>query len=181
MPYAAVPASPRSAFVTSMGWISFALGVAGVAAGVLQAAMLATMPPLRTLLGGLPGPGTALPPALAWMLDHAQALNAASLLLSAAFAWVSWELVQRRERGRIGFIAFLVLGALLGFAGVAGCLRLPEQIAAAGAGMGGDDPLAAGLQSALRAAAWLAAALIAGLHASIVWLLCRPAIRAEFR
>ena len=84
-----------------MGWISFALGVMGAASGVLQAVMLAGMPPLRTMLGAAFGPeGIAVPPALAWMLDHMQALNAASLLLSAAFAWVSWELVQRRERGR---------------------------------------------------------------------------------
>lgn len=165
-----------------MGWISFTLGVMGVASGVLQAALLATMPPLRTLLGAALGPeGVPMPPALAWMFDHAQALNAASLLLSAVFAWVSWELVQRRERGRLGFIAFLALGALLGFAGVAWYLRLLDDMAAGMAGLGGDAPLAAGMPSALRATAWLAAVLIAGLHAGIAGWLCRPAVRAEFR
>ena len=122
-----------------------------------------------------------MPSALAWMFDHAQALNAASLLLSAAFTWVSWELVQRRERGRRGFIGFLVLGALLGFVGVLWYLRLLDDMHAGMAGLGSDDPLAVGLQSALRATAWLAAVLIAGLHAGIAWMLCRPAIRAEFR
>ena len=165
-----------------MGWISFALGVMGAASGVLQAVMLAAMPPLRTMLGAAFGPeGIAVPPALAWMLDHMQALNAASLLLSAAFAWVSWELVQRRERGRRGFIGFLVLGALLGFVGVLWYLRLLDDMRAGMAGLGSDDPLAAGMQSALRATAWLAAVLIAGLHAGIAWWLCRPAVRAEFR
>ena len=182
MPHAVTPVASRSASVTTMGWVSFALGVMGVASGVLQAILLAAMPPLRTLFGAALGPdGMAMPSALAWMFDHMQALNAVSLLLSAAFARVSWDLVQRRERGRRGFIGFLALGALLGFAGVAWYLRLLDDMRAGMAGLGSDDPLAAGMQSALRAMAWLAAGLIAGLHAGIAWWLCRPAVRAEFR
>lgn len=169
--------SPRagSSFVTVMAWISIALGALGAISGLMQAAML-PMLPIDTMLQPLDEAGMALPPALAWMFGHLQLLNFLSLLSSALFAWVSWGLLKRREWGRLGFIAFLVLGALAGIAGAAWFGHVFDGLG------GGDnvDPLLQSLQSAMRTMMWLGAAAVALLHGAIVWKLCTPQIRGEF-
>jgi len=158
-----------------MAWISIALGVLGAASGLLQAAMLPALP-IDTLLQQVDEAGAALPPALAWLFGHLQLINLLSLLSSALFAWVSWGLLKRREWGRLGFIAFLALGALGGFIGAAWFGHVLD-------GLGGDgdvDPLLQSLQSAMRTLMWLGAVAVALLHGAIIWKLCTLQVRAEF-
>ncbi|GAB2499784.1 membrane protein [Pseudoxanthomonas sangjuensis] len=172
--------APRSPFVNALGWVSFALAALGVVSGLMQAAMLPALQP-ESLLQALGDGGMALPPALRWTFEHLQLLNGASTLLSALFAWVSWDLLRRREWARRAFIAFLVLGAAGGFAGAALCLHALDWAAAQNPMDAGElDPLFASLQSATRVVAIGSASLVALLHAAIVWKLCAPAIRAEF-
>ncbi|MFT4255466.1 MAG: hypothetical protein QM599_00635 [Pseudoxanthomonas sp.] len=170
-------AASRSAFVTVMAWISLAMGALGVASGLMQALTLPLLRP-ETMLQPLQQAGVELPPALLWMFAHLQALNLLSLLSSALFAWVSWGLLQRREWARLAFIAFLLLGALGGFAGAALFGHVIEWMNR----QGGDiDPMLASMQRAMRAVLWVCALLVAALHGWIAWKLCQPAVRAEFR
>lgn len=172
--------APRSPFVNVLGWVSFALAALGVVSGLMQAAMLPALQP-ESLLQALGDGGMALPPAMRWLFEHLQLLNGASTLLSALFAWASWDLLKRREWARRAFIAFLVLGAAGGFAGAALFSHSLEW-------MVGTDPLAAGeidplfakMQEAMKAAGIVSAILVALLHGAIVWKLCTPAVRAEF-
>lgn len=172
------PPRAGSSFVTGMAWISIALGVLGVVSGLMQAVLLPALP-IESMLQSLQGTDAALPPALAWMFGHLQLLNLLSLLSSALFAWVSWGLLKRREWGRLGFIAFLVLGALAGLVGAAWFGRVLDGINASVA-LSDIDPLAAQLQAAMRMAAGLGAAAVVLLHGAITWKLCTPAIRGEF-
>ncbi len=169
------PPRAGNSFVTVMAWISIALGVLGVVSGLMQAALLPALP-VEAMLQPLEAADAALPPALAWTFGHLQLLNLLSLLSSALFAWVSWGLLKRREWGRLGFIAFLVLGALAGLVGAAWFGHILD-----GLGGGEDiDPMLQSLQSAMRTMMWLGAVAVALLHGAIVWKLCTPAIRAEF-
>ena len=172
-----LPRAP-SQFVTAMAWISIALGVLGTVSGLMQAALLPALP-VEALLQPLQGADATLPPALAWTFGHLQLLNLLSLLSSALFAWVSWGLLKRREWGRLGFIAFLVLGAL---AGIVGAAWFGHVLDGLGTLDGGEnvDPLLQSLQSAMRTMMWLGAVMVVVLHGAIVWKLCAPAIRAEF-
>lgn len=170
--------TPRSSFVTVMAWISIALGAMGVASGLLQAAMLPSLP-MDRFMQELAAAGMALPPLLQRIFAHLQLLNAVSLLGSALFAWVSWALLQRREWARLAFIGFLALGVLGGIAAVVAMQPMLDWANSA-SGMAEIDPLLRGVQSAMKAAAWLSVLLVAVLHGAIIWKLCTPAIRAEF-
>ena len=172
--------APRagSPFVTVMAWISLALGALGALSGLMQAVMLPALRP-EAMLAQLDAAGMSLPPAVAWLFSHLQLLNFLSLLSSALFAAVSWGLLRRREWGRLGFIAFLLLGALAGLVGAAWFGRLLDGLSA-GSPLSDSDPLFAQIQAAMRLVMWLGAVAIAALHAAIVWKLCTPAIRAEF-
>lgn len=167
-----------SPFVTVMAWISIALGAMGAVSGLLQAAALPMLS--GALLQPLEDAGVALPPALAWLFDHLQLLNLLSLLSSALFAWVSWGLLKRREWGRLGFIAFLVLGALAGIIGAAWFGHVLDGLGGGAVAEAGADPLLQQLQSAMQMLMWLGAAAVALLHGGIVWKLCTPQIRGEF-
>ena len=168
---------PTSAFVTALAWTSLALGVLGTASGLLQAVSLPLVQP-ETFLQGFAQNGPALPSALTWTFAHLQAINGVSTALSALFAWTSWGLLRRREWARRAFIAFLALGALGGFIGVAMVQNLLGWMAELGAFEA--DPALAGIAMAMRIAAIGAALLIALLHAAIAWKLCTRAVRAEF-
>lgn len=93
---------------------------------------------------------------------------------SGVLTLLAWGLLHRREWGRRGFIALLVLAALANFVLLA---WLPEP---ASPPPGFDDPLLARLQLAVRVALWLVALTVAAVHGWIAWKLTRPAIRAEF-
>lgn len=177
-----MPAAP-SAFVTVTAKVSLAIGVAATAYALLQVAVAVL------LLGPDDGaqvvaslPAATLPAAAAWMLTHLRGIAWGFLLTSAAFTAASWGLLRRRAWGWWGFVAFMVLGALLNFAGIAllqhvfdwaGALPANPDTAAL------QDTLAA-LRVVSLALMWVTALLFAVLHGLVVWQLCRPAVRAEF-
>lgn len=173
---------PRSQFVTVMAWLSLGLAAFGVISGVMQWLVFAGSRPDRMLLDVFAGSGLALPPALLWTFDHMGLLMALSLLSSLLFGLSSWGLLQRREWGRLSFIALLVLGAL---AALAGAYAFGAMLDWANAQAGGDiatlDPMLAQLQASMKLIMYLGMLAIAALHGAIVWKLCTPAIRAEFR
>jgi len=180
----AVKAPQRSEFVTVMAWISLALGVAGVASGIVQGVMLLAMPTDRMLhdfLGAV-APEAQLPPAMLWVFGNLGLLNFLSLLSSALFAVVSYGLLKRFEWGRVGFVLFLAASALLGLSGAAVFVHF---LALASGGMTAAeiadiDPAFQSIQSAMKVVVIVAALLIAILHGAIIWKLYRPGIRAEF-
>lgn len=178
-------ASAPSAFVTVTAKVSLAVGVAATAYAVLQAAVA------MALLGADDGarvvaalPTTALPPAVAWTLVHLRVIAWAALGLSAAFLAVSWGLLRRRPWGWWGFVAFMVLGALANFAGIALVQHLFDWVDALPRHPDPDLDALQGTLATMRAASlaamWATAVAFAALHGLVVWQLCRPAVRAEF-
>ncbi len=177
-----LPPAPPSTFVTVMAYLSLALGAMGVASGGLQAVMLASVAPGELMHQQFAASGITLPPALLQVFDHLGLLNLLSLLFSAAFTAASWGLLKRREWGRLGFIACLVLGAVLGLATLWWMMQLMAWInTAVSADLAATDPVFAGMQSAMKFMLAISALLVAALHAWIIWKLCTPAVRAEFR
>src|SRR4051794_36111226 len=114
-------ATQRSEFVTVMAWISLALGLMGVASGIMQGVMLLAMPADRTVqdLLGVIAPEAQLPSAILWIFGNLALLNFLSLLSSALFTVVSYGLLKRFEWGRVGFVLFLAASALVGLSGAA--------------------------------------------------------------
>lgn len=185
MPTPLRQAPPRSSFVTVMAWLSLAVALMSAAGNALQAVAALVAPGLGSL-GGLLPPGATVPPLLTWLGEHLVGLSVLGVVLSLAMAWICWALLQRREWGRLAFIAMLVLVALANFA----CIPLVNvalSMAMAvldptGSGDVNAELVAAGapMLAALRLACWLGAGAIAAVHGWIIWQLCRPAIRAEF-
>jgi len=60
--------------------------------------------------------GISLPPLMLWLVKYALMLSGLLLVLSLAFAIVSWGLFQYRHWGRIGFMVFLIVIAIANFA-----------------------------------------------------------------
>ena len=179
----AVNAPQRSEFVTVMAWISLALGLAGVASGIMQGVMLLAIPADRMIhdLLGAVAPEAQLPSAMLWIFGNLGLLNFLSLLSSALFTVVSYGLLKRYEWGRVGFVLFLAASALAGILGVAVFVHfLSLASGMAGADIAEIDPAFQSLQSAMKVAMIVAALLIAILHGAIIWKLYRPDIRAEF-
>ena len=173
--------TPASTFVTMMAYISLALGALGVVSSALQALMLVSVQPGELMRQQFEAGGMALPPAMLEVFDHLGLLNLLSLLFSAAFTAASWGLLKRREWGRLGFIACLVLGAILGFATMFWMMQLMAWMnGLMGADLAAADPMFQGMQSAMKIMMAVAAVLVAALHGAIIWKLCTPAIRAEF-
>jgi hypothetical protein len=178
-----VKAMPRSEFVTVMAWISLALGVAGVASGIVQGVMLLSMPTDRMLHDflGVVAPEAQLPSAMLWLFGNLGLLNFLSLLSSALFAVVSYGLLKRFEWGRVGFVLFLATSALIGILGAAVFVHfLSLANGMTSAEIAEIDPVFQSLQSAMKTAMVVAALLIVVLHGAIIWKLYRPEIRAEF-
>ena len=174
--------TPASTFVTVMAYISLALGALGVVSGVLQAVMLVSVQPGELMRRQFEADGMTLPPVMLQVFEHLGLLNLLSLLFSAGFTVASWGLLKRHEWGRLGFIAGLVLGALLGFAMMLWMMQLMAWMGTqAGADLAAADPLFQGMQSAMKTMMAVAAALVAAIHGAIIWKLCTPAIRAEFQ
>ncbi|MEL1266279.1 hypothetical protein [Pseudoxanthomonas putridarboris] len=172
-----------SSFVTVMAQVSIVLGLAGTAYALVQAVAAAML-----LRGGELGdtiaqlPMADLPLAAAWLLTHLEMLAWSFLLASAAFLAVSVGLLRRRRWAWWGFVAFMVLGALANFAGIALVDRVFAWVQALPA-----NPDVAVLQAELAPLHTMALAMttatavvFAVLHGLIVWKLCTPEIRAEF-
>lgn len=175
--------APRSMFVNVMAWLSLALGLMGVISGVLQAAVLASLDLGDQLLAGLAqgGAQAMLPPQMVWLFQHLQLINGLSTLASLITTVVSWGLWQRREWGRLGFIALLLLGAALGIAGAVWMAGVMEALMTQAAGDPAvADPVVLQMLTMTKATLYVGSLVIALLHAGIAWKLHTPEIRAEF-
>lgn len=172
----------RGGFVTPMAWVSLLLGVASALTNLLQILLIGLVPGSTAL--PLP-PGMRMPASWQWLIDHAMSLSVLGAVLSVAFAWMSWALLQRREWARIGFVLVLVVTGLLNFGGLAliGPLfdglqsMLPADIL--------HSPEWPQMQARLQTTR-LMALLLTGLGALVIalfqcalaWRLCAPAVRA---
>ncbi|MCL1529846.1 hypothetical protein M3O57_10150 [Xanthomonas nasturtii] len=177
-------AQQRGGFVTPLAWVSLLLGVVSVLANLVQIALIALTPDAGSL--GLPE-GITLPHSWQWLIDHALSLSVAGVVLSVAFAWLSWALLQRREWARVGFVIVLLVTGLLNFGGLAliGPLfdgvqtLLPADVL--------HSPEWPQMQARLQATRQMALVLtglgavaIGCVHAAVAWRLCTPAVRAGF-
>jgi hypothetical protein len=179
-------ARPVSNFVTVLAWISIALALLGLLYGLMQTVMGLVLPAdfyLRMLnpYGGEP---PRLPPLMHWIYTNTLLMGVLMLVLSAIFLWVSWAVLKRREWGRKGFIAVLVLGTLWQFACIFALPQFIEGMLAvqAGALPQGQTmpPELEGFMTAAMLMGGVVAVVFAALHLWIVWKLCTPAVRAEF-
>lgn len=179
-------ARPSSSFVTVLAWISIALALLGLLYGLMQTVMGLVLPAdfyLRMLnpYGGEP---PRLPPLMHWIYTNTLLMGVLMLVLSAIFLWVSWGVLKRREWGRKGFIAVLVLGTLWQFACIFALPQFIEGMLAvqAGALPQGQTmpPELEGFMTAAMLMGGVVAVVFAALHLWIVWKLCTPAVRAEF-
>lgn len=179
-----VPAAPRSQFVTVLAWLSLAVALLSLTSGLLQALILLVGPQQPGLLQVLQSvaPQVQVPPLLEWSLRHLRALLLVSLLSSGVTAWVSWQLLQRREWARRVFIALLLASAAMA---AGGAIAFADMMAWANRLAGVDpamiDPAIAAIQSALVTTLYAGIAVIFMLHLYLCWKLCTPAIRAEFK
>lgn len=179
-------ARPSSSFVTVLAWISIALALLGLLYGLMQTVMGLVLPAdfyLRMLnpYGGEP---PRLPPLMHWIYTNTLLMGVLMLVLSAIFLWVSWAVLKRREWGRKGFIAVLVLGTLWQFACIFALPQFIEGMLAvqAGALPQGQTmpPELEGFMTAAMLMGGAVAVVFAALHLWIVWKLCTPEVRAEF-
>ena len=177
---------PAGNFVSVMAWVSIALGLLGMLYGAMQVLMGLFLPAdfyLRMLnpYGGQPPP---MPPLMHWLYTHTPVMGALTLLLSAVLAWVSRALLQRREWGRKGFIALLVLGTLGQLASIALLPQLLEATLAmqAGALPPGQPmpPVLEEMMAGVMLIGGLLALVFAAVHVWIIWKLRTPAVRSEF-
>jgi hypothetical protein len=165
---------------------SAAAALLGLLYGLVQTVMGLVLPAdfyLRMLnpYGGEP---PALPPLMHWLYTNTLLMGLLMLVLSAVFLWVSWGVLKRREWGRKGFIAVLILGTLWQFACI---FALPQFIEGMLAIQGGALPQGQtlppefeGFMTAAMLMGGLVAVVFAVLHLWIIWKLCTPAVREEF-
>lgn len=175
--------APRSMFVNVMAWLSLALGLLGVISGLLQAAVFASLDLGDQLVAGLQqgGAQAVLPPQMLWVFQHLQLLNGLSTLAALVTAVVSWGLWQRREWGRLGFIALLLLSAALGIACSVWMAGVMDALLAQAAGDPAvADPMVTQMLAMSKSTMYLGSLVIALLHGGIAWKLHTPEIRAEF-
>lgn len=175
--------APRSMFVNMLAWLSLALGLLGVISGLLQAAVFASLDLGNQLLAGLAQDGdqALVPPQMLWVFEHLQLINGLSTLAALITTVVSWGLWQRREWGRVGFIALLLLSAAFGIACTVWAASVMDALLAQAAGDPAvADPVVMRMLAMSKATMYVGSLVIALLHAGIAWKLHTPEIRAEF-
>lgn len=179
-------ARPGNSFVTVLAWISIALALFGLVYGLVQTIMGLVLPAdfyLR-MLNPYGGELPRLPPLMHWVYTNTLLMGVLMLVLSAIFLWLSWAVLKRREWGRKGFIAVLVLGTLWQFACIFALPQFIEGMLAIQAGaLPQGQAMPPELESFMTAAMMMGgvvALAFAGLHLWIVWKLCTPAVREEF-
>lgn len=182
-----LPAPPRPAggFVTVIGWIAFALALLGAFYGLTQVIGGLFMPKdfyLRMMSPA--GRPVSLPPLMQWFYTHTLAIGIVELALSSLFAWVSWNLLKRRDWARIAFVAFLLLGMAWQFGSL---WMMPQMIegmlAAQSAALPPGQAMPAEMREIMRMAMLMGSAvglLIAALLGWVAWKLCTRKLRAEF-
>lgn len=179
------PLPATTAFVTVLGRVSIVLAVLGLLWALVQV-LFVLMLPMDLLAQVEAQPG--MPALLAAAMQYRSALALAMLALSLGLLVVSWGLLQRREWGRLGFIAALVLGAVVNFAALLlvgpffDSLQdlFPPGMADPGDGWQIDAQLRM-TRNLVMASGLIGALAIAGVHGWLVWKLCTAQVRAEFR
>ncbi|KAF1685710.1 hypothetical protein B1992_10955 [Pseudoxanthomonas broegbernensis] len=179
------PPLPRAGFVTVMAKISLLLGALGVAGSAAQALLALLMPDAAVAtLAQRP----EVPAGVVWVLEWRLALSLLCLLLSALFLAASWGLLRRREWARWTFIAFLVGGAVLNFAGLAAIGHVFDTLQAMFPADMIDTPEGREFLAQMQASRYLSyvtglvgAVAFAVLHGWIAWKLCTAPARDEFR
>ncbi len=154
--------------------------------GLIQLVLVLALSRLD-MLDVMQSQGLPLPEAFQWIGRHALSLTALMLGVSIAFFLVSWAMFKRREWGRLGFIVFLVLVALLNFASLPFIHSLfdsmrsmfPAEFLQSAEGMELRAQLNSGLWMSLFTGA-ITAIAFAGLHGWLVIKLQRPDVRALF-
>jgi len=170
-----------------LAWISIAAAAFGVLGSTVQLVLGLVMPanyPLR-LLNPYGGDLPDLPPSMVWYYAHPVIVAGIGLAGSGLLLWASWGLLKRREAARKGFIALVAVFTAYQFGVVA---FVPDFIAGFFALQAGSLPpgqsMPPELEQIMGLFTWVALAVVlvfAVLHAWIVWKLCTPSVRAEFR
>lgn len=190
LPAARVPGKVQvrnnTSFITVMAWVSIVLGALGVLYALGQTVVAALLPgDLLTEMKSDPAfEILQLPSFIVWFMDNLLLVSVVSLVLSAAFLWVAWCLLKRREWARLGFIAFMALGTLSNLLGLVLLWDMIEwmnhlQSFAADP----ENPFDAHVQRMNMvsfATGFISAFFFAGLHVWIIYKLMTPGIRKEF-
>lgn len=176
---AAVAASPRSGFVTTLAWISIVLAGFATATTLLQAMVVWTMMPAGPLLHSEALP---VPPVLVFVSAHLRWIVAVMLAVSALTLVSAIGLLQRREWARVLFIVMLAVG----IAWSLGVLGLQVSMVSTVMTPLPDTPLEAHDHFVRMAHLSFGFALLLalGLSALLGWLIVRlgsDRVRAEFR
>lgn len=186
-PAATSTATPRpSQFVTVMAKISIVLGIAATAYGLLQAVVIALLFGSESLKGAFAEiPADGLPPFAGWLIAHLPTMGWSFVLISGAFLATSVGLLKRHEWGRVAFIAFMVASAAANFLGMWVLVAvfdwlqtLPISTSAEAASLRAELAQLRAMSLVMTAGS---AVVFAALHGWIVYQLCTPAVRAEFR
>jgi len=176
----------RNPMLDSMAQLSLLLGVLWVLYAVAQALLVTALPlmPLPTDASVFLPTELRLPPLLQWLGHHLLALSWLQVVLALGFCAASWALLRRREWARLAFVAFLVLTALANFVSLPLLWELFDALQAWLPHGVDASELQAELRTGRITAMLIAAVtcvVFVALHGWIVYLLCRPAVRAEFR
>lgn len=179
--------SPAANFVDVLGKISILLGVLGVVYALVQGAVLMVLPDdflaraFATASAELP----LLPSMLRWLLDHLDAMAWMTLLSSLLFLAASWGVLKRNEAARLGFIAIMVLGTLMNIASIVLLMQVLDWINQIGMSTQAQGQMMPGQMQASNAISMgmgvISALAFAALHGWIIYKLCTPAVRAEFK
>ena len=179
--------SPAANFVDVLGKISILLGVLGVVYAIGQWAVLMVLPD-DLLARGFPNGSPELPPlpsTLRWLLDHLDAMAWLTLASSVLFLVVSWGVLKRNDAARLGFIAIMVLGTLMNFASIVLLLQVLDWVNQIGTSLQVEGQGMPGQMQASNAVSMgmgvISALAFAALHGWIIYKLCTPAVRAEFK
>lgn len=170
----------RSRFVTLVALLFLALGIAGMAAGLVEQATQRAWTAALALGGADP----ALPAATRWMARELPAILASGIALCGALAVVSVGLLQRLEWARRLFIGLLALTLVVALGGSWLQQVFLQSMVDAAHRQGPMPAAAAGLFDGLATAArWLAGAVSVAVAlgmAEIMRRLMSPAVRQEF-
>lgn len=171
----------RSTFVTVVACIFLVLAGFGTLVGIMQGVMLLLMREELAAVVHAPVPSD-MPEVFRWMFRAMPAMFAAMLLANVATFASAIGLLQRRNWGRVAFIAMMALGIAWNIAAVVLNIGLTkammEQLPAIT--MAGEPDLRAVFVVGMVAGSAVSIA-IAVLFGWIIRRLCAPAIVAELR
>ncbi|WP_449468185.1 hypothetical protein [Stenotrophomonas humi] len=187
LPPANAKRSSAETFVDVTARLSMVMAALAILWSLIQLVLVLALGRLD-MAGALQDQGLPLPEAFQWFGRHALSLTALMLVVSVALLAVSWAMFKRREWGRLGFIVFLVLVALLNFASlplihsVFDSMRsmFPAEFLQSAEGRELRVQLNSGFWMSLFSAA-ITAVAFAALHGWLVIRLQRPDVRALFR